>query len=572
MAFRRRESGSPTARPVGALQGAGGRCRRRRRGLVLVVVLIMIALLSLLAASYSFMVRSHVATVHSNFHSFQARMAAESGFQRAIVMLRESRGDVDSWLDNPEEFQHLLVFGTEGQDEIESRSDAETYDPTASAAWRVNLVHADLDERDKVRYGITDEGSRINLNTATDAQLRRFFEAAIPEDPDNPVDIDVLADSLLDWREAGAMPRENGAKDDYYMNLRPAYRCKKGPFVTVEELLLVRGFTGWVVFGEDYNRNGLLDPNEDDGNESFPPDDANDSLFPGVARYFTVWSREMNMSNDNRARINLNLRDTQKLQELLEEDFGGDIVSYVMQVRSSGGRFNSVMNLLPAPPTPEQEEEEVIEEESESSTLPPTSQPDSQGEDGNDEGSGDGLSDPNQAQPASENRTTPRLPEYKDLTAEPPPGGVDDLPVILDRLTVFPLPVLGGRININTAPREVLASIEALTDEQLDAIVAARPTLQSDDKATPAWLLTQDVIDEYTFRRIIDGLTTSSSAYRVEAIGYADHLGVVRRINTVFEMRGPIAQVLYRRDLTSLGPAFNPYGEERRELGNGSDQ
>ena len=34
------------------------------------------------------------------------------------------------------------------------------------------------ESRDKVRYGITDEGSRLNLNTATDAQLRRFFEAA----------------------------------------------------------------------------------------------------------------------------------------------------------------------------------------------------------------------------------------------------------------------------------------------------------------------------------------------------------------------------------------------------------
>lgn len=532
----------------------------------------MVVLLSLLAAAYAFMVRSHVATVHSNFHSFQARMAAESGFQRAIVMLRESRGDVDSWLDNPDEFQHLLVYGTEGQDRIEGNSDAETYDSTASEAWRVNLVHADLDEVDKVHYGFLDEGARLNLNTVTDVQLRRFFEAAIPQDPDNPTDIDVLVDSLMDWREAGGAARENGAKDDYYMSLRPAYRCKSSPFVTVEELLLVRGFTGWVVFGEDYNRNGLLDPNENDGDESFPPDDANGSLFPGVARYFTVWSRETNMSNDNRPRINLNLKDTQKLQELLEEDFASDIVSYVMQVRSSGGRFSSVMNLLPAPPTPEQEEEEEIAEEPDASALPPTSQPESEQESGNAEGSGDGSSDPNGAPPTSENRTTPRLPEFKDLTADPPPGVVDDLPMILDRMTVFPLPVLGGRININTAPREVLASIEALTDEQLDAIVAARPNLQSEDKATPAWLLTQDVIDEYTFRRIIDGLTTSSAAYRVEAIGYADHLGVVRRINTVFEMRGPIAQVLYRRDLTSLGPAFNPYGEERRELATGSGQ
>ncbi|MFH1417749.1 MAG: hypothetical protein ABII12_05610, partial [Planctomycetota bacterium] len=57
-----------------------------------------------------------------------------------------------------------------------------------------------------------------------------------------------------------------------------------------------------------------------------------------------------------------------------------------------------------------------------------------------------------------------------------------------------------------------------------------------------------------------------SSVFRVETIGYADHVGVVERLNVVFELRGPIAQVLYHRNLTGLGPAYTPHGLERRGI------
>src|SRR6185503_18301260 len=105
-----------------------------------------------------------------------------------------------------------------------------------------------------------------------------------------------------DWRENGPTPRPKGAKDEYYLSLNPPYRAKGAPFATVEELLLVKGFTGWIVFGEDYNRNGLLDPSENDGDATFPPDNSDGALFPGVAPFLTLWSRENNQSSDGRTR------------------------------------------------------------------------------------------------------------------------------------------------------------------------------------------------------------------------------------------------------------------------------
>jgi type II secretory pathway component PulK len=583
-----------TLTPALSLRGRGG----VRRGLILLVVLVMVALLSLLAASYAFMVRANMSAVMSNHHRFQARMAAEAGIQRVIVMLRknpedpEYTDDLNRWYDNPKEFQGGLVYGTEGKDQLaERREEDTTYDPTANAAWRYNLVAPNYDEPGTVRYGITDECARLDLNQATETQLRLLFQNVLPQDQDHEVDIDVLVDSLLDWRESGTTARSKGAKDQYYQALTPPYRCKSGPFSTVEELLLVQGFTAWVLFGEDFNRNGLLDTNEDDADATFPPDNADGVLFSGVAPFLTVWSKEWNTSNNNRPRINLNLPDTQKLQESLEKEFDSNIVSYVMGIRGAGKTFNSVMNLYPAPPPPATQPDDEADQNQNPATSQPkgakgssTSQPTggqttSQPTTENAEGDGEGSTDVEQSENASEKPRTLKLPTYQNLTDEVPPGTPETLPLILDRLTVAPMPAFSGRINVSTAPREVLATIQELTEAEIDAIIAARRELSGVEKATLAWLVTKGVVGEAKFRVLLDGkdllepkvggiITTKSSTYRVESLGYADHVGVVERLNVIFEMRGPIAQVVYQRNLTGLGPAYNPHGIDRRGLMN----
>lgn len=542
---------------------------RRRRGLILLVVLVMVVLLTLLAAGYTFMVRANLSAAIAYHEQFQARMAAESGVQRAVVMLREARGNPGAWYDNPDQFRAIVVAGAPDKANPIEKTNNDQYDPHAPQAWRFNVVAPNYDDPSIVRYGLIDECSKLDLNRATESQLRRLFEIAIPQETTNPVDVNVLVDSLLDWRTQGPTSRPSGAKDDYYTTLSPPYQCKGAPFSTVEELLLVRGFTAWIVFGEDYNKNGLLDPNEDDGDATFPPDNADGALYAGVAPYFTLWSREMNVSNDSRARINLNMKDAQKLQEALSEEFAPEIVSYVMEVRGAGQAFNSVMNLLPAPPPPVEEEEEA------STSQPATSQPQfgdpstSQPASGMDDGSKQPSSDLDQARGASEKKPKAKQPVYQNLTATIPPGTPEDLPLILDRLTVQPSPMFTGRINVGTAPRPVLAMIEQLTDEELEAIVAARRELTPEERATPAWLLTRSVIDENRFRQILDKLATTSSVFRIESVGYADHVGVVERINVVLEMRGPVPQVLYQRNLGSLGVAYRPHGEETRGVREG---
>ncbi|MFQ5494318.1 MAG: hypothetical protein ACE5EX_02960, partial [Phycisphaerae bacterium] len=129
------------------------------------------------------------------------------------------------------------------------------------------------------------------------------------------------------------------------------------------------------------------------------------------------------------------------------------------------------------------------------------------------------------------------------------------LPVLMDRTTTIPPDQrsIPGLININTAPRLVLETIEGLTPEQIDSILDMRERLGPETKSTTAWLLTEEVVDMDTFEQIAPSITARGQQFMIESLGYADHRGMVTRLQVVVDMVGPIAQTVYYRDLTSLG-------------------
>lgn len=165
---------------------------------------------------------------------------------------------------------------------------------------------------DEVAFGLVDEASKLNLNTATRVMLEQL-----------PNMTSELAAAIIDWRDADSEVTDGGAEDETYQRLNPPYRAKNGPFDTVEELRLVQGITTEILYGEDANRNGALDPNENDGDYSPPFDDRNARLDPGLIEYLTVWSRE-----DNRGRTNVN--DQQSLAPLLLDRFGADRANEIL--------------------------------------------------------------------------------------------------------------------------------------------------------------------------------------------------------------------------------------------------
>ncbi|MEW6237855.1 MAG: hypothetical protein AB1656_20910 [Candidatus Omnitrophota bacterium] len=180
-------------------------------------------------------------------------------------------------------------------------------------------------------FGLVDECSKLNLNTAT----REMLEAL----PNMTAE---LAASIIDWRDEDEEASPDGAESEAYLLRSPKYYCKNGNFETVDELNLVINADWTLLYGEDANRNGVLDSNEDDGNASFPDDNRDGRLDMGILEYLTVYSRESNKRSDGTARINVTENNNQELDTLFQETFGEDRARQITQA-ASGNTVASVL-------------------------------------------------------------------------------------------------------------------------------------------------------------------------------------------------------------------------------------
>jgi len=335
----------------------------RRRGMILLVVLLIVSLLAILGATFAYRMRAELAAVSAQSNDLQAELAAEAGVERAKLILRQaameragllartSQSNDEAWYDNREAFRQIIVW-TPGQ--LGGKTSLDQHVEEGRPAWRFSVIAPREDllmggGQSGFRYGLIDEASKLNLNTATREQLIRLFEQLHLEN----VTPAQLADCLLDWREPGETPRELGAKTSYYQTLNPPYKCKGAPLESVEEVLLIKNFDGRILYGEDYNRNGHLDPNEDDGEDGlFPPDNGDGILNRGLYAFATVYSRDMNAANDNRARLNINTginleRLPEEVRQIIEQEIPNlqEILAFVQQARSKGYKFESVAEL-----------------------------------------------------------------------------------------------------------------------------------------------------------------------------------------------------------------------------------
>ena len=90
----------------------------------------------------------------------------------------------------------------------------------------------------------------------------------------------VLIDCILDWRDADEETRENGARKRLLQRPRTRLQRQKRPVRYRRGTgCWVKGVTAAVLYGEDVNRNGILDMNEDDGEDSFPFYDNGDDVL-----------------------------------------------------------------------------------------------------------------------------------------------------------------------------------------------------------------------------------------------------------------------------------------------------
>ena len=191
------------------------------RGIALFLVLWVLALLMVIVGEFCHAMRTEVNITRNFKEETEAYYIALAGINHAVVeLLRNER----------------LPKNAEETDEVDPES----------APWRVNVPSPAFP------YGtgqytviLGNEMGKINLNLADDKLLRLLvggFELTEEE-------VNVIVDSIQDWRDEDKFHRVNGAEDDYYQSLSTPYHCKDGYFDSAEELLLVRGMTPELYFG-----------------------------------------------------------------------------------------------------------------------------------------------------------------------------------------------------------------------------------------------------------------------------------------------------------------------------------
>jgi hypothetical protein len=142
-------------------------------------------------------------------------------------------------------------------------------------------------------WGLVDEAGKININYNTNFQN-------LPQ-----MTVNTVA-AMFDWQSTNTTPSMNGAKSETYNMLQPPYNSKNAPYETIDELRLVYGMNMDILFGEDGNWNGALDPNENDGMKLPPADNQDGILDPGVFEYVTTWSHETSLGTNGSTRILVN--------------------------------------------------------------------------------------------------------------------------------------------------------------------------------------------------------------------------------------------------------------------------
>jgi len=448
----------------------------RRSGTVLVAVLVLVMLSALAAAVLLYRAQAEVTAATAAGRGQQAYATAMTGLQRTMAILSASGADQSVWTDNPELFRAQWICNDGAND------------------WFFTIYAQNPVDRDVLRNGVTDEASKININTAGEDAL-----LALPGmTPD-------LVDALMDYRDADANTRPQGAEQDYYDQLPHPYLIKNGPLMTVEELLLVKGFTAALVYGEDYNLNGLLEPGEDDGDATFPPDNDDGQLDRGLLGMATTWSYERNVAADGSKRININANPD-------GQSPGGDpnaagllpqTQEFIRLYRQEGNVFKHPAELL------------------------------------------------NLRYQLKNDQDKLKAGQWIESGV-----GADELPQVIDRLTDQAGKIVFGKVNINTASAEVLAALPGFDEDLAGQIVSAREQLDAPLKETIAWPYTQNVVSADTFKAIAPFLASRSWQFHVRCVAYGWPCGQYRVVEAVVDMAGSSPRMLYQRDLTRLGLPF----------------
>jgi type II secretory pathway component PulK len=510
-------------------------CPSSRRAALLVVVLWTVAILTIMLGNLAFLTRTHLRLASNYSETSRLHNIAAAGIERAKVELLAD------------------------EDPLDSLTETWANDETAFANYEIgggtfSLLRSNPDiEGDPYLYGLEDEAGKLNLHTAT----REMLEA-LEGMNENRVD------ALLDWQDSDSNPTgSNGAENDYYSALPKPYSCKNAPLTSLDELLLVRGFTPALFYGSNRGlsptpaaASSTSSPSSlsaantpggtgNSGSSSLPDQE---TLPPqGLQRWVTIYSSEPNTSQDGKPRVNIASADEDQLTSGisgLKQDEAQAIVAYRKQKP-----FKNLGDLLLVP-----------------ATLPQSASSPDTGNKGQNGGKNPPPPPPENAGKPGKDTPPPPPPDgggKQDSGKQPRPGNrntADSAPAdgssgarkfsaqrlgeIIDYCTITDKKVIEGRININTAPVEVLAALPGMDKNTAQAIVDRREET-SQPFAHIAELLDLPEISQETFIALSNLLTVRSHQFRAQSEARIEGVKATRTVIAILERNNGKVQPLY---------------------------
>jgi len=273
--------------------------RKKNRGFILIealmIIIVLVALMAMIAADQ----RAAGQQIQNQLRRRRADAAARSAVAFAMGAVQQVNVNLvstnDAWYQLDDSGDYAYTLG--------------------DADFRVQVV---------------DCASLINVNTASTQWLQQL-----------PLTTDQV-DCLLDWRETGTEPRADGAKDSYYNGLSQPYNTKLGPLSTVDELLLVKGWTG----------HDLYVPSTTTSSSAPLPADDNGQTLP-LASILTVDSGSPNVQADGSARINLSQGGGNLANQLRNIGINGNLAAQIAQ-RAPYTTFQQLFTRVQVSPGDEQ--------------------------------------------------------------------------------------------------------------------------------------------------------------------------------------------------------------------------
>ena len=515
------------------------RIRRSHAGVILLVVLVVVVALSVTVYTFSRRMLIDSAITRAHVDSSQQRLLCESVVEQLLASDRQSLQQLclptshEDARSNASNSSELRVRNLPGIGSMQLL-DYET------GYMAILACDPRSDER---QLGLRNESAKLNLSSLAGRRLSRKQ----------------VIDKLMKYKELSEPTAEGIANllgifdSQTNVQMGSVVADQSAPPVpatrltSIAQLLDVPGVTEERLLGEDRNANGILDGNENDGDATWPPDNADGVLDAGWSAHWTLIGAESNFRNKHDRKIDLNQTDLVSLYDQVSQFATPDEARFVVAWRISSPVYTD-SSAIDEVAQREQIANELATSFDErlanqlGTNTPVTGQGETRGSVSPTEtnqpkiraGLNLGVSSARRFRSLLELASCQLqlIVDGKDTILVSPfandPASLSRwLPLWEERTSVMAGAANTSRINVMQASPATLTTVEGITHELADAIVRQRTSLyRSESKgvsgspvSSVGWLLEAGLVTSAELRAMADEITVGGDVYQGFAIG-----------------------------------------------------